>query len=262
MTMEFCLEHIGKTYYDAAGRETVALVDVTERVAPGEFVALLGPSGCGKSTLLHIAAGLTRPTSGEVFWRGAERIPRTAMVFQDAALFPWLSVRDNIAFGIRESGLGAAAIRERVEEQLALMQLTDFADHYPQALSGGMRQRAGIARAWATEAELLLMDEPFSALDAQTRRLLEEELARYWEALRPATMYVTHNIGEAVRLADTVWVFSRRPGRILRRVTVAIPRAERRAPAQQERLAAYEEEIWELIKEDVREALSEGGRHA
>ncbi len=254
--MEFCLEKVTKIY---PGREhgTEALRDISATLAPGEFVALVGPSGCGKSTLLRLAAGLDTPTSGRLFWRAATTNPRTAMVFQEGGLFPWLTVAENIAFGLAESDLTAAEIRERVADRMALTELTDFADAYPQVLSGGMKQRVGIARAFVTEPDLLLMDEPFSALDAQTRRLMEEELIRYWDTLRPATLYVTHNISEAVHLADRIWVFSRRPGRIIAEKNITLPRTERRSDREAEKMNHLEAEIWNLVRADVLQSVQE-----
>lgn len=255
--MEFCLEHVSKVYRGRGKRATEALADVTGVLAPGEFVALVGPSGCGKSTLLRLAAGLELPSAGRLFWRGEKEFPRTAMVFQEGGLFPWLTVRENIGFSLAESGLAAKEVAARVAARMDMMGLTEFANAFPGVLSGGMKQRVGIARALVTEPDLLLMDEPFSALDAQTRWLLEEELVRYWEMLRPATLYVTHNIAEALRLADRVWVFSRRPGRVVAEKVIGIPRTERRSEAARGELAHVEREIWDLVRADVARSVAE-----
>ena len=259
--MEFCLDAVTKTYTEKNGVQIQALAPLTKTVAPGEFVALIGPSGCGKSTLLYLAAGLLLPTSGRLYWRGAQKQPHTAMVFQQGGLFPWLTVAENVAFSLQDREFSQQEITERVAQKLARMQLSEFADAYPGSLSGGMRQRVGIARALVTEPDLLLMDEPFSALDAQTRRLLEDDLVQYWEELRPATLYVTHNIAEAVRLADVIWVFSPRPGRIVECLTVDIPRKERHQLSARTQLAALEETIWQEIKAGATAALTQGGRH-
>ena len=248
--MEFCLENVSKIYPAQAGN-THALNTIHEVVRAGEFVVLVGPSGCGKSTLLKLAAGLERPTSGRLYWCGMPRTPRTAMVFQEGGLFPWLTVRENVAVALESTELSSGDKEKRITERLAFMGLEEFADAYPETLSGGMRQRVGIARAWVTEPDLLLMDEPFSALDAQTRRLMEEELIRYREIFRPATLYVTHHIPEAVHLADRIWVFSHRPGEIIAHREISIPPAQRRQPEYREEIAALEEDIWELIRTEA-----------
>ncbi len=238
--------------YRRNGGDVQALDGVTGTIAAGEFVALVGPSGCGKSTLLRLAAGLLAPTSGRLVWRGEVTAPRTAMVFQDAGLFPWLSVRDNVALALESSGFSREAREARVTERLAQTGLLAAADVLPGELSGGQRQRVGIARALVTAPDLLLLDEPFSALDAQTRRVLEEELTRYWLTLRPATLYVTHNLTEAVRLADRVWIMTGAPGRLIDEQRTDIPRAERYTAAAGPAIAAVTERIWARIREGHR----------
>jgi NitT/TauT family transport system ATP-binding protein len=203
------------------------LRDATLRVGAGEFVCLLGPSGSGKSTILNLVAGFARPTSGRVL--EADRPvdspgPDRAMVFQDAALFPWLSLRDNVEFPLKLKGLSKSARTVRSEELLRLVHLWRFRDRYPHELSGGMRQRGAIARALATDPAVLLMDEPFAALDAQTREILQGEVERIWSATRKTVVFVTHNVREAVRLADRVVLLGTRPGRILHEEIVDLPR--------------------------------------
>ena len=209
------------------GEEMPALRDIDLRIQDGEFVCLLGPSGCGKSTLLNVIAGFLRPTSGRVVANGREVRdpgPDRAMVFQEYALFPWMTVWDNVAFGLELAGRGRAEIRQKVDAVLAKLTLTDFRGRFPKDLSGGMRQRVAIARCLVLDSPLLLMDEPFGALDALTRRSLQDELLRIWQEFRRTVVFVTHNIDEAVYLADRVVVMTYRPGTIKRDVPVALPR--------------------------------------
>jgi NitT/TauT family transport system ATP-binding protein len=193
----------------------------------GAFVCVVGPSGCGKSTVLNLVAGLERPSAGEVRVRGAPVAgpgPDRTVMFQDSALFPWLSVRANVAFPLEVAGVPAAASAARVERALRLVHLWRFRDAQPHELSGGMRQRAALARALVGEPAILLMDEPFAALDAQTRGLLHAELERIWLATRCTVVFVTHNVREAVRLGDRVLVFGTRPGRLTCDLAVELPR--------------------------------------
>lgn len=207
--------------------DNVALEPTSFQVAAGEFVSLVGPSGCGKSTLLAMIAGLLTPDSGSI-----EALGKTvtgpgdgrAIVFQDAALFPWLTLRHNVEYGLRAQGVPRAERGERVENALRLVHLDHVGEKHPYELSGGMRQRAAIARALVLEPKILLMDEPFSALDAQTRTLLQDELQRIWLETRPAVVFVTHNLMEAAFLSDTAYLFSSAPGRIVRRYDVAVER--------------------------------------
>jgi NitT/TauT family transport system ATP-binding protein len=256
--MRVRVESVSKAYPAPAGRRLVALEDVSLDVGEGEFVTLLGPSGCGKSTLLQVVAGLEAPTGGRVVFEGAPPgVPLTGVVFQEHALFPWRTVRDNVTFGLEVRGVPAAERRAAAARLLQLVGLEGFADRYPHHLSGGMRQRVAIARALAVEPALLLMDEPFSALDAQSRALMQLELLALWERTRRAILYVTHQIQEAVLLGDRVVVMTRRPGRILavRRVGLPRPRDERTMldPA----FGALVDECWQLIKHDAREALAD-----
>jgi NitT/TauT family transport system ATP-binding protein len=209
----------------------VALEDVSIDVRPHEFVCLLGPSGCGKSTLLRMVAGLERPCSGEVTVAGVavtEPHPSRAMVFQDHALFPWLDVARNVAFGLELNGTPRAEIQRRVAHLVRLTGLGGFERAYPHQLSGGMKQRVGIARVLALAPEVLLMDEPFGALDAFTRMELQDELVSLWEREPFTTLFVTHDVDEAVFLADRVVVMSRRPGRAKAILSVSLPRPRRR----------------------------------
>jgi NitT/TauT family transport system ATP-binding protein len=228
-----------------------ALEGINLEVQPREFLCIVGPSGCGKSTLLHLIAGLETPSAGEVHLDGhpvdgpdTDRI----MIFQDLGLFPWLTVTENVEFGMRMKGMSRGSRRERVRHYLQLVDLTEFADSYPHQLSGGMRQRVALARALATEPAVLLMDEPFAALDAQTRDLLHDELERIWRETSRTIVFVTHNVREAVRLGDRVVLVTFRPGRIKREFIIELPRPrhiEDREVAQASReiLADLREEI-------------------
>jgi NitT/TauT family transport system ATP-binding protein len=217
---------VGKTYA-GKGAEVEALRGIDMRCAEGEFVCLLGLSGCGKSTLLQMVAGLERPTAGQIVVAGRELdgpSPATSIVFQDHGLFPWMTVRRNVEFNLKARGVARAARRTRAEEMLALTHLSEFAGRYPHELSGGMRQRVGIARALTTRPQALLMDEPFGALDAQTRGHLQAELLSIWAGQRTTVLFVTHSIEEAVFLADRVLVLTPRPGRLSAEIAVELPR--------------------------------------
>jgi len=230
---------------------------VSLRAAAGEFVCLLGPSGSGKSTVLNLIAGLSRPTSGRVRHGDADVSgpgPDRALVFQDAALFPWLTLRHNVEFPLKLQGLGAAARSSRSAELLRLVHLWRFQDRYPHELSGGMRQRGAIARALATDPAVLLMDEPFAALDAQTREILQGELERIWSATRKTVIFVTHNTREAVRLADRVVLMGTRPGRVLHDEIVDLPRPR---SASDERVGAIANGIARRIASEVEKVARE-----
>ncbi|MFO0838728.1 MAG: ABC transporter ATP-binding protein [Phycisphaerae bacterium] len=205
---------------------TPALQGVTLICEPGEFVVVVGPSGCGKTTLLNLAAGLDRPTTGDVLIDGRPVVapgPDRAVVFQEPALFPWMTAADNVELGLRIRGLPLAERRERAARALKLVHLHDAGRKLPHELSGGMRQRVAIARALVMDPAVLLMDEPFSALDAQTRTLLHEQMQEIWSETHKTILFVTHSVGEAVRLADRVIVLHANPGRIRREVRVEIP---------------------------------------
>jgi NitT/TauT family transport system ATP-binding protein len=228
------------------------LEDIGFAVADGETVVVIGPSGCGKSTLLGIVGGLLAPARGRVALHGT--VPPSlnpfTYVFQDFALLPWRSVEQNVSLVLEHHGIGAAERRERIAHCLARTGLSEFARALPRQLSGGMRQRVGIARAMAVDPAVLLMDEPLSSLDAQTRELLMEDFIALWEEQRTATVYVTHNLDEAVLLADKVIVLSRRPGRIKEQIAIDIPRRERlAAPAALAKVRAL---LWHHIRDEAR----------
>ncbi len=220
------VENVSKTF-STRGGAVEALQPVTLDIAPGEFVCLVGPSGCGKSTLLSLIAGLEEPSSGTIFASGravsGPGIDRV-LLFQEAALFPWLDVQHNVEFGLRQLGKPAAERAALARRYIEMVHLKGFEKSYAHQLSGGMRQRAAIARALAIDPEVLLMDEPFGALDALTRDTLQAELESIWAATRKTVLFVTHNVREAVALGDRVLVFSPRPGKIVREFRVNLPR--------------------------------------
>jgi NitT/TauT family transport system ATP-binding protein len=245
------------------------LRSVTLQVAAGEFVCLLGPSGSGKSTILNLIAGLAKPTAGQV--RSAEVEvagpgPDRAVVFQDAALFPWLTLRDNVEFPLKLQGFAPATRAARSEELLRQVHLWRFAGRFPHELSGGMRQRGAIARALATDPAVLLMDEPFAALDAQTREILQGEVERIWSATRKTIIFVTHNVREAVRLADRVVLMGTRPGRVLHEERVDLPRPRAANDARVSALAngvarRIASEVEKVAREEADDAWVAPGAH-
>jgi NitT/TauT family transport system ATP-binding protein len=215
------LRDVSKVYGDASNA-VHALDRIALTVAPGEFVCILGASGCGKSTLLNLVAGLDAPTAG-----GVEVEGRTSLMFQDAALFPWLTAAGNVELALRLDGAGRSERRTRAAALLESVNLGEFARKRPHELSGGMRQRVALARALARRADILLMDEPFGALDAMTRDVLHDELERLWRESTVSVLFVTHNVREAVRLGDRVALLSSRPGRVIEEFPVEIPRPRR-----------------------------------
>jgi NitT/TauT family transport system ATP-binding protein len=236
------------------------LDDVSFTVSSGEVVAIVGPSGCGKSTLLSILGGLLQPSAGAAKWRGAPppgSLNPLTFVFQDFALLPWSTVEANVEFPLLHTQLSAAARRALVDDALRRTSLSDFRGTYPKQLSGGMRQRVGIARALAVKPAILLMDEPLSALDSQTRELLLEDFIRLLADGAMGAVYVTHNLEEAVRLADRIVVLSRRPGRIREIVPVAMTRAERGVAEARGKLLALQNELWSLIRDEAIDAERE-----
>jgi NitT/TauT family transport system ATP-binding protein len=246
------IEGVGHRYKDLVVLDGVDLV-----AQPGRVLVLVGPSGCGKSTLLNIVGGLVAPTAGRVLVDGPvpdDCLNAMTPVFQDFALLPWRTVRGNIALPL-EGRLDGSALDERVAEVLALTGLSDFASAWPRQLSGGMRQRVGIARALAVRPACLLMDEPLSALDAQTRALLLDEFARLIDRAGTTTLYVTHNLNEAVRLGHQVAVLSRRPGRV--RAVVPIDRPIEGRDVGDPDLVAVERHLWDMIRNDAADAAKE-----
>jgi NitT/TauT family transport system ATP-binding protein len=237
------ISHVSKSFATPAGRHLV-LDDITLDVAPGEFVTLLGASGCGKSTLLNLVAGLDRPTSGTIDAPG-----RPALMFQDHALFPWLTAGKNIELALKLRGVAKSRRHEMAEELLELVRLRGAYRKRVHELSGGMRQRVAMARALAQDSGLLLMDEPFAALDAITRDVLHEELTRIWRERGLSVLFVTHNVREAVRLAQRVVLLSSRPGRVASEWTVDIEQPRR---IEDPAVAELSVEITERLREEIR----------
>lgn len=224
-TVKVKIDNVKKIYNGRNG-EMVALNGVSLDISDNEFVCVIGPSGCGKSTLLNNIAGLDTPTSGKIYLDGKEITgtgPERGVVFQQYALFPWLTVRKNVEFGIKLKGIKQKEAAEIANKYLKMVELQDFADSYPKELSGGMKQRVAIARAYAVNPEVLLMDEPFGALDAQTRTQLQSELLKTWENERKTCFFITHDVDEAIILAQRVVIMSARPGRVKEIVNIDIP---------------------------------------
>jgi NitT/TauT family transport system ATP-binding protein len=247
--------------FAASQARVVALDNINLSVSPGEFLCIVGPSGCGKSTLLRILAGLDHQTGGSIKVEAAGWAVENAMVFQESGLFPWMDVEANVRFGLMTRGVAAAEAAERVEAALRLVGLTKFRRHYPHQLSGGMRQRSAIARAFVTDPGMLLMDEPFAALDAQNRVILQTELVRIWEQTRKTVVYVTHSIEEALLLGDRTVIMTAHPGRIKQIIDVPFPH-----PRNLVTLSASPEfgklklDIWHVLEEEVMRARAEEER--
>ena len=243
---------ISKVYRrTTTGERTVALKDVSLQVEERQFVSLVGPSGCGKTTFLKILDGLIAPTRGEILLRGrpmqGEAHDR-AMVFQEASLFPWFTIARNVGYGLECQGVNKSESQERALRYIDLVGLGGFDRHFPHELSGGMQQRANLARALAVDPAVLLMDEPFAALDSQTRELMQAELLRIWSETTKTVIFVTHQIEEAVYLSDRVIVMSARPGRITADITIDLPRPRELDIKRSPRFHELEDQIWQLIR--------------
>ena len=249
MSAHIVIDSVSKVF-DSDGRKMVALQEIDLEIPRGQFVCLLGPSGCGKSTLLNAIAGFAPPTSGRIVADGvpvAGPGPERGMVFQEYALFPWMTVEQNVAFGLEIKGTPKAEIHQRVTQLLDKLGLIDFRTRFPKDLSGGMRQRVAIARVLALDSPIMLMDEPFGALDALTRRNLQDELLRIWDEFRKTIVFVTHSIEEAIYLADRIVVMTYRPGTVKRDMLVNLPRL--RDPADPE-FNALKRELGQLVMEE------------
>jgi len=244
---------VSVAYLMARTRQRVqALRDVSLSVQTGEFLAVVGPSGCGKSTLLNVVAGLVRPTAGSIDLDGVPvTSPRreTALVFQSAALMPWRTVLDNAAYGLEIQGVRRSEARTRARSFINLVGLGGFEESFPRELSGGMQQRASLARALAVEPKLLLLDEPLAAVDAQTREYMQNELQQIWMHTRHTAILVTHQIREAIYLADRVVVLSARPGQVKAVIPIDLPRPRFRFTLQDPRFTAFELQIWTLLQD-------------
>lgn len=250
------IEHLNKHFIDKDGQPVTVLKDIDLSIEKGEFVSILGPSGCGKSTLLNIVAGLTSASTGVV--EAADQSIKKpgkdrGMVFQQAALFPWLNVLDNVMFPLKKEMTKKDAAAQ-AKKYLKMVQLSNYLHHYPHELSGGMQQRVAIARALAMNPEILLMDEPFGALDEQTRSRLHEQLEQIWMDTKKTVMFVTHSISESIKLSDRIIVMGTRPGTIIADIKVDIPRPRE---GHKEEMIAIEEEIMVHLKKEIDKVVSE-----
>lgn len=254
---KLALKNVCLSYATNSNNRLIALNNINLQVQPGEFLCIVGPSGCGKSTLLHLIAGLHQQTSGDVLidntpvqGPGADRI----LIFQELGLFPWLTVAQNVEFGMRMKGIEKSHREANVRHYLRLVHLHQFKDSYIHQLSGGMRQRVALARALATEPGVLLMDEPFAALDAQTRDLLHDELERIWAETRRTIIFVTHNVREAVRLGDRVVLLTFRPGQVKREYRIDLPRPRH---LEDVHVACSAREILNDLREEINKSMEE-----
>jgi NitT/TauT family transport system ATP-binding protein len=240
--------------YGNGPKSVLALDGVSLEVRPNEFTVIVGPSGCGKSSFLYLVAGLTEPSAGEILVNGRAVDgpgPDRGMVFQAYTLFPWLSVRQNVEYGLKRRGIAAVERRREAERYLDEIGLADFADHYPSQLSGGMMQRVAIARALANDPVILLMDEPFGALDSQTRHSMQKLLLKVWQHSQKTVAFVTHDIDEAILLGDRVLVMTARPGRIKAEVAIDLARPRDPAIALEPQFIALKRRIMELLRDEI-----------
>lgn len=261
---DVCLQATGisKTFRGGS-RDVLALDDVDLSVYENEFFCLLGPSGCGKTTLLRIVSGLVDEYDGDVEIRvdGDDDRMTTNMVFQEQGIFPWKTVIENVAFGLKVRGVPREDRREQARAYLRKVDLDDFADAYPHQLSGGMKQRVGIARAFVNDPDILLMDEPFGTLDAQTKRLLQEELLSLWNESKKTVVYVTHDIDEAILLGDRIGVMSARPGEIREIIDVDLDRPRIQETFPRQRVTELRERVWDLISSEVERSMEDEQTH-
>jgi NitT/TauT family transport system ATP-binding protein len=251
--------NIQMQYIRRDGTAVSAIQDITLAIEPGEFVSIVGPSGCGKTTFLKIVNGLLQPTGGSLTVRGRPITQSTgdrAMVFQEASLFPWYSVARNIGYGLECQKVPKHEIERRVLPFIDMVGLAGFDKHYPYELSGGMQQRANLARALVVDPAVLLMDEPFAALDAQTREMMQAELLDVWAQTSKTVLFITHQIGEAIYLSDRVIVMSARPGRVIADIRIDIPRPRALAVKRTDAFLAYEDQIWALIESQARATMA------
>jgi NitT/TauT family transport system ATP-binding protein len=258
------LEGVTRTYAAAGNHPAVhALGPIDLELRKGEFFAVVGPSGCGKSTCLEVLAGLQRPTTGTVTFEGkvvsGEVADGIGVVFQEDASFPWLTVADNAAFGLRRSGVAEAEVRRRVDDALAFMGLKDFAHAYPSQLSGGMRQRVCIARTLVLQPRLILLDEPFGALDAQTRLLMGDEVLRLWRSTSATVLLITHALDEAAMLADRVGAMSARPGCFIEIIETGWPRARDSTIVAEPAFGEITGRLWDRLRGESLKALGHAG---
>lgn len=255
------IDQLCKEFPGRNGQVVTALRDISFSVPEGTFLVIVGPSGCGKTTLLRIIAGLEEQTGGTVeVRRTAKGRPLNSMVFQDKSVLPWMTVRDNVAYGLRLRGVPRTERNAVADRYIAMVGLSKFADAYPHQLSGGMKQRVSIARAFANDPEILLMDEPFSALDEQNKILLQQELLRIWEGTNRTVIYITHSIDEALNLGDQVMIMTAHPGRIKAVVDIDLPRPRDITTIRNHpRFAELFYQIWGALRDEVHKAKREEG---
>jgi len=245
-------------YQPRTGGRLLALDNIDLHVDDGEFVSIVGPSGCGKTTFINLCDGLLKPTAGRIDIDGKQITgPGTdrGMVFQDSCLMPWRTVIKNVIFGLECQGLDNAEGQERARKFIKLVGLQGFEDHYPHELSGGMQQRCNLARALTVDPKILIMDEPFASLDAQTREIMQAELLRIWREARKTVLFITHQINEAIYLADRVIIFGARPGRVKQTIKIDLPRPRDLSLKRDPRFLEYENLVWEQIEEEVKKTM-------
>jgi NitT/TauT family transport system ATP-binding protein len=245
-------------YQPRTGGRLLALDNINLQVDEGEFVTIVGPSGCGKTTFVNLCDGLLKPTAGRIDIDGNQVTgPGTdrGMVFQDSCLMPWRTVFKNVIFGLECQGLDNAEGTARAKEFIKLVGLAGFEEHFPHELSGGMQQRCNLARALTVDPKILIMDEPFAALDAQTREIMQSELLRIWRESKKTVLFITHQINEAIYLADRVIVFAARPGRVKATIKIDMPRPRDLSIKRDPRFLKYEDEVWNLIEEEVKKTM-------
>ncbi len=245
-------------YQPRTGGRLLALDNINLQVEDGEFVTIVGPSGCGKTTFINLCDGLLKPTAGKILIDGKQISgPGTdrGMVFQDSCLMPWRTVFKNVIFGLECQSLDNAEGSERARKFIKLVGLQGFEDHYPHELSGGMQQRCNFARALTVDPKILIMDEPFAALDAQTREIMQAELLRIWRESGKTVLFITHQINEAIYLADRVIVFGARPGRVKEMLKIELPRPRDLSIKRDPKFLEYEDQLWTLIEEEVKKTM-------
>lgn len=255
--MSFYCKDIRKAYPSSQG-ELEAIKQIELDVREQEFICIVGPSGCGKSTFLKIIAGLIEPSQGSIHFRQPlfNGQLRSAMVFQEQAVFPWMTVLDNVAFGLEVQGIDKNLRREKAAEFISKVGLGKFSQVYPHELSGGMRQRVAILRAFLADPQILLMDEPFGPLDSQTRLVMQEELLKIWKEHKKTVIYVTHDIEEAIMLGDRVLVMSGRPGRIREEISIPFTRPRQFTLRDHPQLIEMKWEIWRMLEDEVKKDLN------
>lgn len=253
MTISF--QDISKKFAQNTEREVAALGNITFDIEENEFVSLVGPNGCGKTTLLRIVAGLIKPDSGHISYPPGMQDPNAIMVFQDQGLLPWLTVSKNIGLGLELQKVPKSRQKTQVQEFMKRVKLDGFGEHYPHELSGGMRQRVALARAFLTKPDIMLMDEPFGALDAQTRIILQEELLHIWRTEQNTVLFVTHDIDEAILLSDRIIVLTNRPGTIQQSIPIPLARPRELKIKDHPKFVEIKWQIWNLLEREVRKDL-------